>query len=76
VADGHDEPTPAPPGELPEVLDLDEAAAMLKIRPRTLSDLAAAGKVPGRKIGRAWRFSRPMLHEWLGTKIDAPAERP
>jgi excisionase family DNA binding protein len=51
--------------DLPDVLNLNEAAAMLRIRPRTLSGLAQTGEVPGRKLGKAWRFSRQGLDDWL-----------
>jgi excisionase family DNA binding protein len=68
------EPDP-PPDDLPEVLNLDETAALLRVRKRVLSDMANRGEIPARKVGREWRFSRPKLHDWLGTEIDAPADR-
>ena len=30
-------------------------------------ELAEAGKLPGRKLGDAWRFSRAALVAWLST---------
>lgn len=39
-----------------KTLNLEEAAAFLKIHPVTLSTKAAAGEVLGAKIGRAWVF--------------------
>ncbi len=44
-----------------EVMDLREASAYLRLRPRTLTGLAARGVVPGTKIGKAWRFRRSLL---------------
>jgi helix-turn-helix protein len=37
-------------------LDLDEAAAWLKIHPNRLQERAKAGEIPGAKIGRRWVF--------------------
>jgi len=39
-----------------KTLNLEEAAAFLKIHPVTLSTKAAAGEILGAKIGRAWVF--------------------
>lgn len=33
------------------------------------------GEIPARKVGRERRCSRSKLHDWLGTEIDAPADR-
>ncbi len=48
-----------------DVLTLDEAAAYLRVHPRTLRTKASQGKIPGAKIGRVWRFHRRQLEEWL-----------
>ena len=47
------------------VLTLDEAAAFLKISKSTLYKLLESGRLPARKIGRAWRFNRSDLEIWL-----------
>src|SRR3954454_11974246 len=39
-----------------KTLRVNEAAAFLGIHPKTLARLAAAGKIAGAKIGRAWIF--------------------
>lgn len=49
----------------PEVLDLDEAAALLRLTPQTVEALAEAQRIPARRIGDTWRFSRQALLEWL-----------
>lgn len=49
----------------PEVLDLEEAAALLRVQPQTLRALAEAQRVPARRVGETWRFSRVALLEWL-----------
>jgi excisionase family DNA binding protein len=49
----------------PEVLDLEQAAALLRLAPAVVVDLAEAGRMPARRIGDTWRFSRQALLEWL-----------
>ena len=48
-----------------EVLNADEAAEFLGFNPYTIREKARLGEIPGRKIGREWRFSRRQLLEWL-----------
>jgi len=48
-----------------DVLTLDEAAAYLRVHPRTLRMKAGKGQIPGAKIGKVWRFHRRQLEEWL-----------
>ena len=48
-----------------EVLDLDEAAALLRVKPDVLAELALAQRVPSRRVGDVWRFSRSALLQWL-----------
>ena len=48
-----------------EVLDVEGAARMLGISVNLVRELAARGELPGRKVGRAWRFSRQALLQWL-----------
>lgn len=50
----------------PEVLTLKEAAAMLRVSRMDLEEAAAAGRVPARRIGGKWRFTRAALLAWLG----------
>src|SRR5204862_412065 len=49
----------------PEVMDLEEAAAFLRATPETVKALAESQRIPARRVGEAWRFSRPALLEWL-----------
>ena len=44
-----------------DVLTADEAADYLRVSRKTLYRLIAAGKLPGRKVGRSWRFRREEL---------------
>lgn len=44
-----------------EVMTPDEVAALLKIHVKTVYRLARQGVLPGRQIGRHWRFSRAEI---------------
>lgn len=46
-----------------EILDLDTACELLRIRKRTMYTLVKEGKVPAIKIGGQWRFSKKALLE-------------
>ena len=50
----------------PAVLDLDEAAALLRVKPEAVRELAQAQRIPARRVGDSWRFSRAALLQWLG----------
>jgi excisionase family DNA binding protein len=47
------------------LLDSEEAAALLKIHPKTLQKLARNGEVAAIHIGKLWRFRASALDEWL-----------
>ena len=53
------------PPDPPEVMDPEQAAQFLQIEAATVVEMAEAGKLPGRKLGKAWRFSRAALVAWL-----------
>jgi excisionase family DNA binding protein len=59
-----DDPHVAIPEEQ-EVLNAEEVAKILRIHPVTARLKAAAGEIPGKRIGNRWRFSRTRLNEWL-----------
>jgi excisionase family DNA binding protein len=42
-----------------------EAAEIVRLEPKTVMGLCAAGKIPARKVGGAWRIRRDVLWEWL-----------
>ncbi len=48
-----------------EVLDVGEAADLLGITEYTVRKFAREGKLPGRKIGREWRFTRRSLLDYI-----------
>lgn len=54
----------------PEILNPQEAAEFLRVPLLTVYRQAKAGRLPGRRIGREWRFSRTVLLEWLAAGPD------
>jgi excisionase family DNA binding protein len=50
----------------PEVLTVEQVAALLQVDADTVRALAREGDLPGRKVGREWRFSRAAVLAWLG----------
>jgi excisionase family DNA binding protein len=53
------------PYDPPEVMNAEQAGQFLQIDEKAVNELAEAGKLPGRKLGNAWRFSRAALVAWL-----------
>ena len=50
------------------LLDSEEAAALLRIHPKTLQRLARTGTITGIQIGRLWRFRASALNRWVEKK--------
>lgn len=48
-----------------EVLTADDVAALLRVSSKTVKRLAAEGRLPAQRVGRAWRFSKEAILEWL-----------
>jgi excisionase family DNA binding protein len=66
----HAEAYQSPPSSFREdgfepLLDSEEAAALLKIHPKTLQKLARKGEVDAIQIGKLWRFRASALNRWL-----------
>ncbi len=62
------QPVTAAQTQFEPLLDSDEAAALLKIHPKTLQRMARNGQIAGIQIGKLWRFRASVLDEWLNTK--------
>jgi excisionase family DNA binding protein len=57
------------PSELPEILTVEEAAALLRIEVKTLYDAIREGRVPHQRVSpRRIRLSRSALLEWVAGK--------
>lgn len=50
-----------------DILNMDEAAELFNVSIKTFIKLLKEEKVPARKIGREWRFSRQALVQWLSS---------
>ena len=50
------------------LLDSTEAAALLRIHPKTLQRMARNGEIAGIQIGKLWRFRASVLNSWLTQK--------
>ena len=55
----------------PEILTPQEAAEFLRVPLLTVQRQAKAGRLPGRRVGREWRFSRSVLLEWFAQGPDS-----
>jgi excisionase family DNA binding protein len=60
------------PPEVPEVMNVQEAAQFLQVDEAIMIEMAEAGQLPGRKLGSAWRFSRAALVAWLARPEPTP----
>jgi excisionase family DNA binding protein len=54
-----------------EILNIDGAAAFLGVSVKTFSKVLREGDVPGRKVGREWKFARQALIDWVGDSRSA-----
>ena len=55
---------------IPEpLLDSEEAAAIIKIHPKTLQRFARRGLIRGVQIGRLWRFRASEIEGWIQQKL-------
>lgn len=46
------------------LLDVEQAAALLNVRPSWVRDATRAQRLPCIRVGRHLRFTRPMLEQW------------
>jgi excisionase family DNA binding protein len=53
-----------------EILNAQEAAIVLGISERLLLRLARDGEIPGKKLGREWRFLRSAIRNSLSGQAD------
>jgi excisionase family DNA binding protein len=49
-----------------EILNIEEASAFLAVSTKTFQKVLREGDMPGRKVGREWKFWRQALAEWVG----------
>jgi len=49
----------------PEVMTIEELSEYLKVSKSSLYKLAQQGKLPGKKVGKHWRFHREAVDAWI-----------
>lgn len=55
---------------IPEpLLDTDQAAAIMRIHPKTLQRYARQGLVRGFQIGTMWRFRASDIDRWINEQL-------
>jgi excisionase family DNA binding protein len=47
------------------LLDSHQAAAILKVHPRTLQRLVHRGKIHAIQVGKLWRFRASAIEAWI-----------
>ena len=61
---------PASESWTPEpLLDSEEAAAIMKVHPKTLQKLARQGRIPGVHVGKLWRFRASVIEAWIAQQM-------
>ena len=69
ISDGLRKP-PASESWKPEpLLDSEEAAAIMKVHPKTLQKLARQGRIPGVHVGKLWRFRASVIEAWIAQQM-------
>lgn len=65
--------------EFERLLDAEEAAALLKVHPKTLQRMARQGKLPAHPFGdgqrKRWRFLLTELDDWMRSRKNQYATR-
>jgi excisionase family DNA binding protein len=51
------------------LLDTDEAAAIMRIHPKTLQRYARQGLVRGFQLGTMWRFRASDIDRWISEQL-------
>jgi excisionase family DNA binding protein len=51
------------------LIDCKRAAEIVSLHPKTVKQLAAAGRIPGLKIGSVWRFRESALDAWISLHL-------
>ena len=57
----------------PNIVNAEEAAKALGVSKWLLLRMARDGEIPGRKVGREWRFQLSTLDKWIGGESEYAA---
>ena len=58
-----------------EDFDLESLAKYLHLTPEQVRKMADRDKLPGRRVGGDWKFSRAEIHHWFETRIGLSDEK-
>ena len=50
---------------LAKIMTTKELAQYLKLHPITICKYASSGEIPAVRVGRAWRFDKEAIDEWI-----------
>lgn len=53
---------------LPELLDTRQAAQVLNVTPRMVTDLCKKGRIKAVRLGKLWRVNRDALLDFAGLR--------
>ena len=59
-------------GEVPEVMDIKTLAQYLGMGRSKIYGLIRQKKIPASRIGRQYRFSKPLVEAWLRERLIMP----
>lgn len=54
---------------IPQLLDSEEAAALMRVHPKTLQKLARRGELKGLHVGKLWRFREVDIAAWIERQV-------
>ncbi len=57
-----------------DILTIREVAEYLKLNEKTTYRLASEGKIPGFKVGGAWRFKKLEIDNWIKSQSEITHE--
>jgi excisionase family DNA binding protein len=60
-------------GEVPEVMDIKTLAQYLGLGRSKIYGLIRMKKIPASRIGRQYRFSKPLVDAWLRERLIIPS---
>jgi excisionase family DNA binding protein len=68
-SNGNRKPIASEPFVPEPLLDTDEAAAIMRVHPKTLQRYARQGIVRGFQIGTMWRFRASDIDRWISEQL-------
>jgi excisionase family DNA binding protein len=67
--------TPTPAADEPEYLKVEEVAARLKLKEKTIRDWILRGELPAYKLGKEWRIRRDEFDQAMQAGAPLPSPR-